>query len=154
MFFLRRGCGVIVGQPPWLDLGGWLWPRSAQCWINVLHLLLKTADVISAWPASTRDIRQCPFRGQYIRMQKLLLLLAVTMNLRYLVFGMGPGPLLRGWWMSRGDTLVALKFVGANFISDVSLFLGTRFINWGFIHPGFDNFLTFTASKLGIAPGS
>ena len=90
------------------------------------------------------------FRGQYIRMQKLLLLLAVTMNLRYLVFGMGPGPLLRGWWMSRGDTaLVALKFVGANFISDVSLLLGTRFVNWGFIHPGLTIFSHLLQANLG-----
>mmetsp|Transcript_12852 Transcript_12852/g.22289 ORF Transcript_12852/g.22289 Transcript_12852/m.22289 type:complete len:299 (+) Transcript_12852:64-960(+) len=31
------------------------------------------------------------YRGQYIKMQKLLLLLTVAMNLRYIVFGMGPG---------------------------------------------------------------
>ena len=46
------------------------------------------------------------FRGQYIKMQKLLLLLTVTMNLRYVVFGMGPGP---GWVDGVDPALVASK---------------------------------------------
>mmetsp|Transcript_58732 Transcript_58732/g.119543 ORF Transcript_58732/g.119543 Transcript_58732/m.119543 type:complete len:303 (-) Transcript_58732:189-1097(-) len=48
------------------------------------------------------------YRGQYIRMQKLLLLLAVTMNLRYLVFGMGPGI---SWFTNLFD-LVNYLFIG------------------------------------------
>lgn len=48
------------------------------------------------------------YRGQYIKMQKLLLLVVATMNLRYLVFGIGPSI---SWFTNLYD-MVNYLFIG------------------------------------------